>query len=696
MFRGKISKIVKRDGRVVNFDRGKIVSAISKAAVSAHENPLLGTNLLYKIEKLLFQRYKGRLPTVENVQDIIEEILIKEDYDKIAKNYILYRKKREEIRDAKRFYGIRGDELKLSLNAVKVLQSRYLLRDEKGNIIETPIEMFKRVARAVAAVEKSYGKDADESEKEFFRIMSNLEFVPNSPCLMNAGTRSQMMSACFVLNIDDSLDSIFSTLKTAALIQQKGGGTGFSFSELRPGGSIVGSTKGVASGPISFMSLYDKMTDVIKAGGKRRGANMGVLSVHHPDILDFIECKNDQNVFTNFNISVAATDKFMEAVLQNKNYEIIDPATKQIVKRIKARSVFDEIVNNAWQTGDPGLIFIDRINKLHNLNEEITGTNPCGEQPLLNFESCVLGSINLTKFVEDNNIDWEKLRKVIGLAVRFLDNVIDANDYVIKEIEEVTKENRRIGLGVMGWADMLVMLRIPYDNNKAIKLAEKLMKFINDGARKASEELGKEKSSFPKFNQSKLVKKYKYARNVSVTTIAPTGTISIISNSCSSGIEPLFAISYVREVLEGTKLAETNSLFEKIAKERGFYSQDLINEISKVGSVQHLKNVPKNIKRLFVTALDIKPEWHIKMQAAFQKYTENAVSKTINLHENATREDVRNAYLLAYELGCKGITVFRYGSKGGKQVLYFEEGYEKRVRAHSEFSGGCPSVECGN
>ena len=423
---------------------------------------------------------------------------------------------------------------------------------------------------------------------------------------------------------------------------------------------------------------------------------MGVLRVDHPDILEFITCKNDLNAFTNFNISVAATDKFMKAVMKNIDYEIIDPRTKQVIKKINARNVFDLIVTNAWTIGDPGLVFIDRINKLHNINEEITGVNPCGEQPLLPFESCVLGSINLTKFVKNKQIDWGKLRKIIHIAVRFLDNVIDINDYVVKEIEDITKANRRIGLGVMGWADMLVMLGIPYNTNKAVKLAEKLMKFINTEARNASADLGKEKGDFPNFKKSKLSKIWNNARNVAVTTIAPTGTISIIANSCSSGIEPLFAVSYVREVLEGTKLIETNFLFEEISKKRRFYSAQLLNEISKYGSVQHLKEVPKDIKKIFVTALDIDPIWHIKMQAAFQKYVENGVSKTVNLPENSTKNDVKNSYLLAYKFGCKGVTVFRYGSKGGKQVLYIEEGYEKRIKVSSEFSGGCPGVECGN
>ncbi len=1132
MFSNKITKAIKRDGRVVNFDRNKIAAAISKAAITVNENPVIGSKLADKVEINLFNKYKGRLPKVENIQDAVEEVLIKENYEKIAKAYILYRKKREELRELKKFYNIKTDDLKLSLNSIYVLQSRYLLRNEKGEIIETPAEMFRRAAKTVADAENKYKNNPHKYEEEFFEIMSKLEFLPNSPCLMNAGTKIQQLSGCFVFDIQDSLENIFDTLKTAALIQKTGGGTGFSFSKLRPRGDIVNTTKGISSGPVSFMSIYDKMTEVIKQGSKRRGANMGVLRVDHPDIVDFITCKNDPNAFTNFNISAAATDRFMEAVLRNKKYEIIDPKTKKIIKKINARNIFDMIVSNAWANGDPGLIFIDRINKTHNLNEEITATNPCGEQPLLPFESCVLGSINLTKFIINKKIGWERLKYVIHTSVRFLDNVIEANHYTVKEIENITKANRRIGLGIMGWADMLIMLEIPYNSNKALKLAEKLMKFINNEARKASEELGREKGDFPKFKESKLVKRLKHARNVAVTTIAPTGcvkyntlistdsglkeivnlgnlngdkwqpinikvstdnkikratkfyingkkpvikvttrcgynltatpnhkikildengiykwtsmkniklgtivalkknylinnnfhklknpnrlhfnankirfpdkispdfaellgfyiadgylkangglnivvcdkdkdvkshlkhlvknlfnldtkeakhkgcyvlswnsrelvrwfitnnlskpkgnygegaegafipeailnsnkdcifaflrglfeadgcvsknsivtlstvslilieklqitllglgiptkiriltrkssghkgkrkiyeirpinreytqifkdkigfvsmhknnrlkniivkqaridvlynqknnitflqknynlpksmrlalntakyydrlttnlikklisfhkdirgtyigkilekdlffdvvsikgytrcetydlsvpqtntyiangfvshnTISIIANSCSSGIEPLFAISYVREILEGTKFVETNRLFEDAARKRGFYNEYLINEISKVGSIQNLKEVPKDLKKIFVTALDIKPEWHVKMQAVFQKYTENGVSKTINLPENAAKEDVKKAYLLAYKLGCKGITVFRYGSKGGKQVLYFEEGYNKRIKAHSEFAGGCQAVECGN
>ncbi len=696
MFTGKIPKIIKRDGSVVNFNRNKIATAIAKAANSVGEDPKLGNKLLGAIERELFRKFRGKLPNVENIQDAVETVLIRVGYGKIVKSYILYREKRHEFRENKKLYGISNDELKLSMNSVRVLQSRYLLRNDEGEVVETPIDLLRRAAKSIAKIDKKYGLDEEKCEREYLQMMSNLEFLPNSPCLMNAGTRFQMLSACFVLNPKDSLVNIFETLKQAALIQKLGGGTGFSFSDLRQKGAIVGTTKGIASGPVSFMSVYDKMTDVIKQGSKRRGANMGILRADHPDILEFINCKNDPNIFTNFNISVAVTDKFMNAVLKNKDYDVIDPRTNQIIKKAKARLLFNLIVNKAWETGDPGLIFIDKINQKHNLEQKIEATNPCGEQPLLNYESCVLGSLNLTKFVKNKNVDWQKLKESILIAVRFLDNVIDANDYVTREIEEITKSNRRIGLGVMGWADMLILLEIPYNTNKALKLAEKLMKFINYEARKASEDLGKIRGDFPKFRESKLFGKHEHARNVAVTTIAPTGTISIIANSCSSGIEPLFAISYVREVLEGTKLVETNSLFEEVAKKRGFYSQELIHEISKNGSIKHLKNIPKDIRRLFVTALDIEPEWHVKMQAAFQKYVENGVSKTINLAEDATEDEVKKAYLLAYKLGCKGITVFRYGSKGGKQVLYFEEGYERRVKAHSEFAGGCPSVECGN
>ncbi len=695
MFKNKISKIVKRDGRIADFDKHKIASAISKAAIAAEENPTIGSRLSEKIERILFLRYRGKLPTVENVQDVVEEILINSGYSNIAKAYILYREKRQEIRSAKEFYGVKSDELKLSVNAVKVLQSRYLLRNSEGKVVETPKEMFRRVARAIAAVDKKYNGNYRKTEEEFFDAMSKFEFLPNTPCLMNAGTEMQMLNACFVLNVEDSLDKIFDSLKTAGILQKYAGGTGFSFSKLRPKGSVIKTTKGVSSGPVSFMSLFDAMTGVIKLGSKRRGANMGILRVDHPDVIDFIQCKGDLKSFSNFNISVAATDRFMNAVLKNKNYDLIDPATNKKVKSLNARAVFDLIVMSAWNSGDPGLIFIDRINRLHPLHEKIEATNPCGEQPLLSNESCVLGSINLSKFVAGKKIEWGRLKKTVFLGIHFLDNVVDANNYITKEIEDVTKGNRKIGLGVMGWADMIYQLEIPYNSNSALRLAEKIMKFISKNSRDASEELGRKRENFPDFSRSKLKKHYKNMRNATVTTIAPTGTISLISG-CSSGIEPVFALSYVREILEGTFLLETNKYFEEAARKLGFFNKNLANEISKTGSLKDIKHIPADAKKVFVTAFDIEPEWHVKMQAAFQKYTDNAVSKTVNLSENAARENVRKIYLLAYELGCKGITVFRTGSKEGRQVLYSGEDYEKRIKLNSEFAGGCPDLDCGH
>ena len=699
----KVSKIRKRDGRIVDFDQRKITDAILKALTAVkHRDGGLAKGLSDSVVKLVNERFARKIPGVEDVQDMVEEVLVKKGYVDVAKAYILYRQKRTEIREFKTFFDV-VDDLKLGINAIKVLKRRYLLRDEEGNVIETPSQMFRRVARAIAKADLLYDKNADvkKTEEDFYQIMANLEFLPNSPTLMNAGTRLGQLSACFVLPVEDSIEGIFTTLKHMAIIHQSGGGTGFSFSKLRPAGDIVGSTKGIASGPVSFMTIYDAATNVIKQGGRRRGANMAILDVTHPDVLKFIEVKSREGALTNFNISVAVTDEFMEAVEKDGEYSLINPRSGKVEEKLRARHVFDLIVANAWRTGDPGFVFIDEINR-HNPTPkvgEIRSTNPCGEQPLLPYESCNLGSINLAEMVKDGDLDWEKLRGATRTAVHFLDNVIDVNKYPIPRIAKITKANRKIGLGVMGFADMLIQLGIPYDSEEALAAAENVMKFISEEATKKSVEIGEERGPFPNFKGSLWEKKgYKTLRNSTVTTVAPTGTISIIAG-CSSGIEPIFAMAFVRNVMEGTRLLEIQCTFEKVAREKGFFSMDLMLKIAKTGSIQNLEEIPKEMRRVFVTALDIAPEWHVKMQAAFQKYVDNAVSKTVNLPPDATVEDVRKIYWLAYKLKCKGITIYRYGSKK-EQVLYVgplltkEMVTEKHVSADSEYSGGCPTSEC--
>ena len=557
--------------------------------------------------------------------------------------------------------------INLSENALRVLERRYLKKDKQGQVIETPEEMFRRVAQAIASVEPK--ADTKAREEEFYQLMANLEFLPNSPTLMNAGRELGQLSACFVLPVDDSMESIFDAVKYTALIHKSGGGTGFSFSRLRPEKDRVGSTGGVASGPVSFMRAFDTATDVIKQGGMRRGANMAILNVDHPDIMNFIIAKDDPTALTNFNLSVAVTTEFMEAVKAGTDYNLVNPRTKEVAGKLNAKEVFNKIVAMAWKTGDPGIVFIDRINQDNPTPHmgKIESTNPCGEQPLLPYESCNLGSINLAGMLRTTKgtveIDYPKLAETVKVAVRFLDNVIDVNKFPLPEIDDMTKKSRKIGLGVMGFADMLIKLGIPYDSEDALEIASKVMHFIHEEARKASVELAKERGVFPTFKGSIYdVPDGLRVRNAACTTIAPTGTLSIIAG-CSSGIEPLFALSYIRNILDGAQLVEANPYFEEVAKSEGFYSEELMQQLANGAHLSDIDGVPDNITRLFVTAHEISPEWHIKMQAAFQKSTDNAVSKTVNFPKGASEEDIAKVYMMAYQEGLKGITIYRDRSR---------------------------------
>ena len=761
------SKVIKRDGRIVDFNPEKITIAIWKALkATGRDDRELAETLGARVVEKLKERFAGKTPHVEEIQDLVEETLVESGLYEVSKAYILYRRKRSEIREIKRLLGV-TDDLKLTPNAAEVLKARYLLKDEEGRVVETPGQMLMRVSRYIGlvdalywpdiydkagnqpvreaepfkhsdykpvkaklnqyefemvrrlynrlgregrmkvsfkrlieAIEERWDKLFEETVEVFYQVMVNRYFLPNSPTLMNAGAPLGQLSACFVIPVEDSIESIFDALKATALIHKSGGGTGFNFSNLRARGDVVKTTRGVASGPVSFMRIFDTATEVIKQGGKRRGANMGILRVDHPDIEEFIECKSKVGGLTNFNISVAVTDSFMKAVENDREYDLISPRTGEPVKRVRAKHIFDLIVSNAWKTGDPGLIFIDVINR-HNPTPHlgmIEATNPCGEQPLLPYESCNLGSINLSQMLakagDKYEVDWKKLREVVRIATHFLDNVIDANLLPLPQIEEATLRTRKIGLGVMGWAETLFKLRIPYNSERALELARKIMEYINYHSKMASAELARERGSFPAFKGSiydseeprmpfedkgekrrsldwskvkDAIKKHKI-RNSTTTTVAPTGTISIIAGT-SSGIEPAFALAYMRIVLGGVRLLEISPALEEALNELGLYKDDIVGQILKSGSLREVEGVPDDLRRIFVTALEIDAEWHVRMQAAFQEFTDNAVSKTVNLRREASYDDVRKAFLLAYRLGCKGITVYRYGSKG-EQVLY--------------------------
>lgn len=659
----------KRDGSLDPFQIEKIVSALSRALTACgRDDPNLAQDLAEKVVHMLAERGEVT-PEVETIQDTVEEVLMREGLSEVARAYILYREKRRNLREAKlELFGVR-DDLKLSLNAIRVLKERYLLKDSDGQVIETPRKMMERVARAIAEVDNEFGEDWLKTYDEFLELLTSLTFLPNSPTLMNAGTSLGQLAACFVLPVEDSIDSIFTTLKEMAIIHKSGGGTGFSFSALRPKGDMVASTGGRASGPVSFMRIFDVATDVVKQGGRRRGANMGVLRFNHPDIREFIRAKEKTGFLENFNLSVAITDEEIEKVKQGKEIELVNPRDSKVWERVNARELFEMIVESAWRSGEPGLIFLDTINRANPTPflGQIVATNPCGEVPLLPYESCNLGSINLAKFVDSGKVQYDRLREVVWKAVHFLDNVIEANRYPLEAIERMVKGNRKIGLGVMGFADMLVKLGISYYSEEALKIAAEVMHFIALEARLASMDLAARRGTFPNYPKSVWSERNLPLRNATLLSIAPTGSISIIA-SCSSSIEPLFALAFRRYVLEHTELLEVHPLLEEMF-ERFRVPEDVRRRVLEQGTMEGIEGVPEELHRLFLTALEIPPEFHVRVQATFQKYVDNAVSKTVNLPPSATPQDVFRVYLLAHELGCKGITVYRYESRP-RQVLY--------------------------
>ncbi len=678
----KIKSILKKDGSTTEFLFPKIADSIFNAAQSVGgKDKELATSLAHEIVRKLNEENKEQT-TAERVQDLVERTLIEHKHIRTAKAYILYQHQKNEERKRRQLVlGEKniGDNLHFSSEALRILERRYLLKDETGHVIETPKEMIRRVAKNLAQADKLYGATAQqvkELEEQWYDTMSELEFLPNSPTLMNAGTKTQQLSSCFVLPIEDSMESIFGSLHDAAIIHQRGSGTGFSFSRLRPKGDPVRQNQGVAAGPLSFLKVYNSALDVIKQGGIRPGANMAVLRVDHPDIIRFIEAKRDKRALKNFNISVAVNDNFMRAVEEDREYYVRNPRTDKFYGKLRARDVFAVIIQNAWKTGDPGLLFIDEINRKHPAKHlgEIETTNQCGEAPLLPYEGCVLGSLNLNKFVSDEKreVEWDKLRQAIRTAVHLLDNVIDMNSYPEKQIETMTKSTRKFGLGMMGFADALIRLGIKYDSEEGLQFADKLMSFIKTIAYEKSQELAETRGLCPAWEGSDHHKNERKMRNMSCLSLSPTGTISILVDA-SPSCEPLFAIAYQRTVLGDNEIIYLNHIFEDIAKRRGFYSPELMRRIAKAGTIQQFKEIPKDVRDIFVTAQDISPEWHIKMQATLQKHVDNSISKTINFPRTAAIKDIEEAYLLAWKSKCKGITIYRDGSYED-QVITIGEG----------------------
>ena len=682
---------------MVPFDAGKVEGSIKRALKA---NRIVGNELAASLTRhvssVLSERFPDSYPEIDDIQDVIVHVLKTEGYPAAAKTYRLFREQQREIRNLKDMIGVQ-DDLNLSANALKVLERRYLLRDEAGSIIETPAQMLRRIAKAVASAEARFNPQAEiaQFEEDFFQIMRDFQFLPNSPTLMNAGTSIGQLSACFVLPVEDNVEAIFESIKDAAIIHKSGGGTGFSFSRLRPRGDLVRTTMGIASGPVSFLRVFDLATGVMKQGGRRRGANMGVLNVSHPDIKEFVLAKQDESLLSNFNLSVGTSDEFMEAVSRREAWPLINPRNGREWGTMGAEEIMNLIITNGWHTGEPGLIFTDALNR-HNPTPhlgKLEATNPCGELPLMPYESCCLGSINLAMMTREHAIDWDKLKKTVHLGVRFLDNLIEINDYPVAGIGEVTRANRKIGLGVMGFADALIEMGIAYNSEAGLEMADKIMSFISREAKRASADLANDRGVFPNFaNSIHDIPSAPGIRNASLLAIAPTGTISILAG-CSSGIEPLFALVFSRKVMDGTSLIEINKRFQQVSCERGFFSRDLMEEVARRGTPRDLDGIPEDVQRLFVTDFDISYEWHVRMQAVFQKHVDNSVAKTVNLPPDATPADINHVYKLAHQLGCKGVTVYRYGSRA-EQVLYLGghttdtgETYPY-VTADSEYGGG--------
>lgn len=688
----KIKKILHPDGTSEEFSLNKIADSIFSAAKTVGgKDKELAVSLAHEIVSRLNEEIKEETIPAEKLREIIEHTLLEKGHVKTARAHIeLYhegqRKEKEEAekekeeaekenKENKEKEGIKKEEKNLaeenmlfSPQALRILERRYLLKDETGNLTETPQKMLRRVAKNIAHADTFYGAESEqakETEETFYRMMAELRFLPNSPTLMNAGTKVQQISSCFVLPIEDDINSIFLCLKEAAQIHQRGSGTGFSFTPLRPKGDPVKRNLGVAAGPLAFLKIYDTALEAIKQGGVRPGANMAVLRVDHPDIIRFIESKRDGKSLKNFNISVAVTDNFMRAVEADREYYLTNPRTEKYVGRLRAKDVFAMITQNAWKTGDPGLLFIDEINRKHPAKHlgEIQTTNQCGEAPLLPYEGIVLGSLNLNKFVDEEKkeINWDMLKETVHAAVHFLDNVIDKNIYPSSKVEQATKNTRKFGLGVMGLADLLCKLKVRYDSEEGLKVADELMSFIKETAYEKSMQLAEKRGVCPAWNGSDHQRLGRKMRNISCLSIAPTGTISLLADA-SSGCEPLFAVSYQRTMLGDNELIYLDKTFEKVAREREFYSPELIRRISFAGSIQEIKEIPKDVREVFVTAQDISPEGHINMQAALQKYVDNSISKTINFPKTAAIKDVENAYLLAWKAKCKGITIYRDGS----------------------------------